>query len=385
MSSELISEANAVTVTAASRRVEKHTVFYVQPLMARYRLEVVAALQRLFKVKIFASSEGVEARGFSREQPVCEEFVETGITRLLTRRIKIQAKVFGRIVRERPDAVLIFADVTYLSLWLTLLAGRVRRVPILIHGQGLYRHTKSGLMRSLCYRAAVALSTQYVCYSEAARFSLERIGCAGSKLVVASNSLSVARTVEPSEKTGIEQGVLFLGRMRDGSNIEDLIEAVERVRRDGHPIVLHVVGDGELAEGLRRSFAHHAHIAWHGAVFDDEEIASISRACRIGCYPGAAGLSVVHMFGLSLPPLVHDRLPLHMGPEPEYVEDSINGFLYSQQGGVDALAAALKDVWSLPPETIRATATGAFSTYQQLNSPTLGQRLAEIIDRAIER
>jgi glycosyltransferase involved in cell wall biosynthesis len=382
---KLMSEKTSLGTETANRSGVKRTVFYVQPLIARYRVEVVDALGRLFKVKVFASSDGVEVRGFSRENPECEEFIETGVVHLLSKRIKIQTKVLWRIVRERPSAVLIFADVTYLSLWLALVAGRVLRVPIVIHGQGLYRHVKSGLARTLCYRMAVALSTQYVCYSEASRRSLERIGCSGSKLVVASNSLTVAQTVDPSEKTGTEEGVLFLGRLREGSNVEGLIEAVEKLRREGYSIVLHLVGGGEHGDRLQRTYAHRAHLIWHGAVFDDNEIATISRECRIGCYPGAAGLSVVHMFGLSLPPLVHDQLPLHMGPEPEYVETSRTGFLYAREGGVEALATSLREIWALPPEAIRETATGAFSKYQRLNSPTLGQRLAEVVYKVIER
>lgn len=385
VSNELMSEPGSEGAAAAGRFAAKRTVFYVQPLIARYRVEVVAALGRIFKVKVFASSHGVESRGFSREEPMCEEFVETGITRLFSQRIKIQNKVFGRIVRERPAAVLIFADVTYLSLWLALASGRALGVPVVIHGQGLYRYAKPGLLRVLCYRTAVGLSTQYVCYSEASRRSLERIGCPSSKLVVASNSLTVTQTVDPSEKTGAEQGVLFLGRLRDGSNVEYLIEAVEQMRNEGHAIVLHVVGDGELRERLKNTYSHCTHLFWHGAVFDDKEIAAISRACRIGCYPGAAGLSVVHMFGLSLPPLVHDQLPQHMGPEPEYVEDGRTGFLYSREGGANSLAASLRNIWARPPEAIQAIAACAFSKYQQLNSPTLGRRLADIVDRAVER
>lgn len=380
-----MSKNRGTAATSINRPGVAPTVFYVQPLIPRYRLEVVEALSRLFKVKLFASSDGVEQRGFSREQPVCEEFVEASISRLFLGRIKMQARVVGRIVRERPAAVLIFADVTYLSLWLALVVGRMLRVPIVIHGQGLYRHPKAGLARALCYRTAVALSARYICYSEASKRSLEQIGCTGSKLVVASNSLRVAQTVNPAEKTGAEQGVLFLGRLRDGSNVESLIEAVERMRCQGYQIVLHLVGDGEHHERLQRTYSDREHLIWHGAVFDDHEIATISRACRIGCYPGAAGLSVVHMFGLSLPPLVHDLLSLHMGPEPEYVKSGLTGFLYSQEGGVDALAAMLKRVWKLPPEAIRSTAAAAFSKYQQLNSPTLGQRMAEIVDGVIER
>ncbi|WP_321811971.1 glycosyltransferase [Burkholderia sp. BCC1985] len=363
----------------------KGVIFYVQPLIAKYRIEVISSLGEIFSVKIFANTFGIESRGFSRERPICSEFVETPISRIFGNRISMQAKVFGRIVRERPVAVLMFADVTYFSMWLALLAGRMLRVPIVIHGQGLYRYQKPGLARVLCYRIATALSAKYVCYTDASKRSLERIGCASSKLTVASNSLSISKTIHPETKTGTESGVLFIGRLRDGSNIESLIEAVEVVRRDGDAITLHVVGGGEHLERLKQAYASSCHIIWYGPIFDDDDIASVSRKCRIGCYPGAAGLSVVHMFGLSLPPLVHDRLPKHMGPEPEYVEHLKTGFLYSWDGGADALSDTLKYVWSLQPEELREIASHAFLKYQHLNTPSLGTRLAHIVDQVIRR
>ncbi|MBN3788774.1 glycosyltransferase family 4 protein [Burkholderia sp. Ac-20353] len=370
---------------AASAFKSKASVFYVQPLIARYRLEVVSSLGEIFDVKIFANTRGIESLGFSRERPACSEFIETPISRIFGNRVSMQEKVCGRIIRERPAAVLMFADVTYFSLWLTLLAGRILRVPILIHGQGLYRYQKPGLARALCYRVATALSAKYICYTEASKRSLEKIGCAPSKLAVASNSLSIAKVIRPEMKTGTESGVLFIGRLRDGSNIESLIEAVEAVRREGDAITLHVVGGGEHLERLKQAYATRSHIIWHGPIFDDEDIAMVSRKCRIGCYPGAAGLSVVHMFGLSLPPLVHDQLSKHMGPEPEYVEHLKTGFLYSQSGGADALSATLKYIWSLSPEELREIASRAFIKYQHLNAPSLGRRLAHIVDQVARR
>jgi glycosyltransferase involved in cell wall biosynthesis len=358
-------------------------VFYVQPLIARYRMEVVESLNLLFNLTVFARSEGLEESGFSREKPPCTEFVETRISRLLSRRVQMQSHVLTRIVRDRPDAVLIFADVRYLSLWLALVAGRLTGVPMLIHGQGLYRHKPAGLMRTICYRLAVALAQRYVCYTEASRASLERIGCPRAKLVVANNSLSVSHLVEPSAKSGVEEGVLFIGRLREGSHLEQLIDAVGKLRDEGHRIKLHVVGDGEFGERLRREYGGRDYVIWYGAMYDDSEIAAISRHCRVGCYPGAAGLSIVHLFALSLPPVVHDRLALHMGPEPGYVEHGRTGFVFSRDGGADGLAATLRQAWALPPDAMRAIAAAAYATYHQLNSPTLGRQLAQIVDAAV--
>lgn len=384
MENEFTSTGTGLCGSGATRPLRgRPVVFYVQPLIARYRIEVIESLNRLFCVKVFACSEGVEASGFSREKPACEEFVETRIAGPGWWRIHMQSRVLTRIVLERPDAVLIFADVRYLSLWLALLAGRLMRVPVLIHGQGLYRHRRAGLLRSVCYRLAVALAVRYVCYTDASRRSLERIGCPRAKLVVANNSLTVTCTVEPDAKTGAENGVLFIGRLREDSQIERLIEVVGRLHREGSDIALHVIGDGEHGERLKREYGNLRYVVWYGAVFDNDEIAAISRRCRVGCYPGSAGLSVVHMFALSLPPVVHDRLPQHMGPEPGYVEDGRTGFFFGRDGGADALAATLRRVWAMPPETMRAAAAAAHAVYGQLNSPTLGAQLAEIVEAAL--
>jgi len=372
------------STSADSTRIRR-TVFYVQPLIAHYRIEVVESLNRLFSVKLFASSAGIESSGFSREDPVCAEFVETQISHLFAPGINMQREVVGRIVRERPAAVLMFADVRYVSLWLALVAGRAMRIPVLIHGQGLYRHEEgAGLIRKLCYRVAVALSTQYICYTDASKRSLESAGCPSGKLIVADNSLTVAHTVDPAEKTGTETGILFLGRLRDDSNVGALIEAAGRMRDDGHEIVLHLIGGGKHAAQLKRQYGDRDYVVWYGPVFDESRIAAISRLCRIGCYPGAAGLSVVHMFGLSLPPLVHDELQRHMGPEPGYVQEGSSGFFYPREGGSEALFSTLQKVWGLQPEAMRRTAAAAFSKYQELNSPTLGRRLAEIVRAAVK-
>ena len=385
MTDKLLTDWSTASLGKSTAAADKRTVFYVQPLIAHYRMEVVESLNRLFSVKLFASSAGMESNGFLRENPACEEFVETQISHFFSPGINMQREVVGRIVRERPAAVLMFADIRYLSLWLALMAGRAMRIPVLIHGQGLYRHEEDvGMIRALCYRIAVALSTQYICYTDASKRSLESVGCPSGKLIVADNSLTVEHTVDPAEKSGKETGILFLGRLRDDSNVGALIEAVGRLRSEDHQITLHLVGGGKHGAQLKRVYGDRDYVIWYGPVFDESRIAAISRLCRIGCYPGAAGLSVVHMFGLSLPPLVHDELPRHMGPEPGYVEEGSTGFFYPREGGVDALADTLRRVWTMSPEMMRAASTAAYSKYQQLNSPTLGRKLAEIVRASLK-
>src|SRR5215469_1245450 len=87
---EIISSGTTVCESESGARLKRPVVFYVQPLIARYRIEVIESLNRLFSVKVFACSAGVEASGFSRERPDCDEFVETHIAGLPSRRVRMQ-------------------------------------------------------------------------------------------------------------------------------------------------------------------------------------------------------------------------------------------------------------------------------------------------------
>ena len=98
----------------------------------------------------------------------------------------------------------------------------------------------------------------------------------------------------------------------------------------------------------------------------------------MGCYPGHAGLSVVHYMGLSLVPVVHDRLDLHMGPEPSYVVDLENGRRFSYSDASLSLPRVLIELFQ--PGAVTTLADRAFQTYSVLNTPSLGTRLARIIE-----
>jgi hypothetical protein len=72
-----------------------------------------------------------------------------------------------------------------------------------------------------------------------------------------------------------------------------------------------------------------------------------------------------------------------MGPEPEYVVDGKTGFLFSHEGGPDALFSRLERIWNLSAGDVRRVSLNAFNKYEALNSPTLGERLAMIVREVV--
>jgi hypothetical protein len=112
-------------------------------------------------------------------------------------------------------------------------------------------------------------------------------------------------------------------------------------------------------------------------VYDAEQIRKISLDCFAGCYPGNAGLSVVHMMSLSLPVITHDDLRAH-GPEPSFIRDGVSGWLYDHADPEPALYHAVRSLASDPAKVARMR-QNAFADYQSLAHPSLAERLWAII------
>ena len=188
------------------------------------------------------------------------------------------------------------------------------------------------------------------------------------------NSVLNRFPVPPEEKTGIERGILFVGRLRRGSGISLLLRVMRRLKEEGDlPFTLHVVGDGEEAGELRREAADCSWVTWHGAA-SDAELSNISRQCLFGCYPGSAGLSVVHMMSLSLPVIIHNDLSCHEGPEPSYIRDGVHGLLYDHDNAEQSLYHLLQRVAAVPDQ-IGKMQRPSFEEYQCLTNPSYAQRL----------
>lgn len=353
----------------------------VQPYLTAYRLPVFDALARHFPGTLLASSPPPAGSGYGEPDIVgtaIRRHVRLPERRLLGGRLLWQQGLLTLILRERPARILITANPRALSTWAALLLGRLLGIPCHGHGQGFYDKPAPPRWLVLTYRAMLALMRRYIAYSASGAESLRRAGVNG-RLAVADNSLELDAITSPAEKSGGETGVLFLGRLREGHRLELLIESLGAARqRTGLPLQLHIVGDGAERAALQQRYADALWLHWHGGRYGHAAVRDIARDCRVGCYPGDAGLSVVHYMGLSLVPVVHDRLDLHMGPEPSYVIDGDNGRRFDHADARASLAEVLVQLFT--SDDCRTLAVRAHARYRALNEPPLGVRIARILD-----
>ena len=353
----------------------KSKLMLVQPVMASYRYDYFLSLASHFDLTCFADRR---TRGGFLEECSGLNVVHSPILEFLGGRVIFQKGVLAGVL-QKPDFIFINANIRNITLWLLLLISRLIGVKVILHGQGLYKVEKVNLFTKLVYILAILFSTRYVCYTSISKSSLEFLpSFIFKKLRVVNNTL-INKFENPPEIKDLDvTGVLFLGRLREGCELERLVSNVQLVnslsRRQVH---IHVIGSGDLESYYTEKYKELSFITFYGAIYDQEVIRDISKNCLVGCYPGAAGLSVVHYMSLSLIPLVDGDITRHMGPEPSYVKDGVNGFLFD--GDVeDGISRVLLKLLRSP--SLSDISHKAYSTYEELRTPGWDQSIINLIE-----
>src|SRR6185312_7486658 len=108
----------------------------LEPLLALYRLPVYRALARRFETTLICSPSGPGAWfGVAEPAPDGIRVVEVPTHRLCSWPVSLvwQEGVVSTLEKIRPDAVIMYADLNYLSGWRVLSWRRQRRCQVFLH------------------------------------------------------------------------------------------------------------------------------------------------------------------------------------------------------------------------------------------------------------
>ncbi len=354
----------------------------IQPLLVSYRKDFFNEISEYFdKVIIFANLRA--SNGFKSEvQGNFEKFH----TEILGKRKKLyfQKGIVFSIIKDRPTAIYLTADFRAIHYYLLLLLAKILGLPIFAHGQGLYDKPNPNVIYKILFKFTIKLSSQYICYTQSVYDSLIAIGIPKNKLSVMDNTILNHYPIQPKEKNILSNKILYIGRLRNGSNLKLLFDAMRILKEENIEVTLDVIGDGEK----RVEFEEYAKkididVNFLGAIYDDKIISELSKDCKIGVYPGDAGLSIVHYMSLSLVPIVHSQLSKHMGPEPSYIENKINGVLFEREN-IASLVKSMKIV--LQNDELREKiAQHAYTSYTQLSDPSMAEKFIKIVTPYMKR
>ena len=349
----------------------------IQPLLASYRVNFFNELFDHYKsVTVYARLQAGEGFG---------SITDANFTRVHTplfgRRslLYFQVGVISSIIKKRPKLIFITADFRAIHFWVVLIVSTFLKIPVFSHGQGLYNKVSPSLLHRFMFKTSVYLSSQYVCYTPSVARSLIDIGIKHRNLMVVDNTIVNKFTVAPIEKLRHGTRILYIGRMRSGSGLPLLFDAVALLSKQGIHVGLDLVGDGIEFNKLKRLATFlNIDVNFYGSIYDDKEISVLSKKSSIGVYPGDAGLSVVHYMSLSLIPVVHSDLPKHMGPEPSYIMAGKNGLLF-RRGDSVSLANVLSELL-LDKQLMHKIAIESFKTYQELSELSMAKKIINKMD-----
>jgi glycosyltransferase involved in cell wall biosynthesis len=351
-------------------------IIIVQPYITKYRLPVFNELTDEFDVLI-AASTNTSFGQISKEEIGNVNILELKETSFFNNKIFWQKGIIGAIVSNKPDYIYFSANPRYLSFWVAAFIANILRIKVIFHGQGLYNKLTPSIINKVTYFLFNYLCRVYICYTDSCKNSLKNLPIY-NKCLVAENS--IVNSAFNSVGSTSNNGILYIGRLREGTNIELLIKSITNIyKTENESIKLFVIGGGDLLSFYKNKYKNFDFIVFIGEVYDAEKITNISTKCFAGCYPGDAGLSVLHYMSLSLAPIAHSSLHLHMGPEPSYICDKSNGILFKRNSEKSLTKAILKLKHN--PSLLSSVQKKAFESYKNLTNPTLGQRLKKIINQ----
>ncbi|MCU1302741.1 MAG: glycosyl transferase family 1 [Candidatus Sulfotelmatobacter sp.] len=357
-------------------------VCVVQPILSNYSLPVFLELAQHCEVDLFFSLAPKES-GFGEislpSVPNIRYFPVATWKPFGDRIGMFQRGLVGYILRQRPDAIFLSANLREFSFWCAAFCGWMLGILVYAHGHGPFKKKTISVLYRVMMQALLRMLTSYICYAPIVQQSFVDYGFDPGKLSVAHNSLINLDMVRPEEKKGDEKGILFVGRLRKNNQLQLLIRVITRIRdTDGLPLSLHVIGTGEEAARLREEARNCPWIVFYGGVYDFSRIRDVSLNCFLGCYPGNAGLSVEHMMSLSLAVITHDDLQAHAGPEPSFIRNGASGLLYDHADPEPSLYQAIRSL-ACDPEKLAKMQKEAFAEYCNLVTPSLAERFWQIL------
>jgi glycosyltransferase involved in cell wall biosynthesis len=344
------------------------SLIILQPVLYDYRAQVLNGLNLLLPTYAIAS--------LKTQAPACS-FVDIPSRHPF---LWLGAAINAYFRTSRFRIVFIPAYTSHPGILLCALFFYFSRVPILVHGQALFKKPRPSFLDILISSFWLSLSTRYLSYSSIGLDGPFDLPVYRQKVIVLLNRFeslsslgldSFSPNYRSFDGDNTALRLLFIGRDRPGSELSLAVQLVRDLRAKGLNIFLELIGVSSQDEDG---------IHCHGPLFA-KSIVPVADECHIGIYPGDAGLSVLHYMALGLCPIVHGDLRMHSGPEPSYVTDGITGCLFDR-GSRLSLTKTLLFLYSNPDKLMQMR-VNAHSFAKQLLGYRLSDQLYTIIKSLI--
>lgn len=281
----------------------------------------------------------------------------------LAGRVLFQSKVIRLALRRDIESMIFLGSAHFATTWLSAAAARLTGKRVLFWSHGW---TSPDLgVKKICRLAFYRLAHGMLLYGHHAKRIGIRMGWRPEDLHVIYNSLDYSaqvatrQAVHEAELTttresffGARAGnptLICAGRLIAMRRLDLLLEAMCRLKKEGRPVNLLLVGDGPEGALLRNcAQCSGLTVHFHGSCYDESVLARLFMASDLLVMPGRIGLAAIHSLGYGTPVLTHDD-PHDQGPEWEAVIPGFNGAHFAHNDSSD-LARAISEWFKRAPE-----------------------------------
>ena len=347
----------------------------IQPYLAKYRVDLFNEVSKNYdEINIISSIDKNYKYGL---------YLKTKFKNILLKRINffyfyLQIGIEINIIKLKPDKIFIAGDFRNLNFWSVLILSKLKSIPLYVHGQGLYKKYKRTYLHKFLFLFMLIFCKKYICYNEFVKKDLLRFNIKSKKLVFLNNSI-INPYKSPPYKDKNKKDVVFIGRLRRGSNVTLLFQALKNLKEKHNiSLKLKIIGDGEEKANLMKIVKlNKLDVKFYGEIYDLKKITKICKKSQFGIYPGDAGLSIVHFMSLSIVPIIHKNFTRHSGPEPSYVNKK-NGLFFKRQS-LSSLTNLLIKISKMSPRNIYDLSKNSYQTYLRLNKVKMSDNLIKIL------
>lgn len=287
-------------------------------------------------------------------------------------------KGIGRLIRDkRYDRYLMLGEPMVLSTWWNLIQRRLfypkKRIYLWSHGW----YGREGFLKKWLKRVFFGLADHVFTYGDYAREEAIKQGFDGSKITPIHNSLDHSKQIglrKDLVKSDIYSNhfgnnnptLIFIGRLTHVKRIDQLLDAISRLNKQGEKYNLILIGTGEAHNELNvkaKALGIERQIWFYGACYDDNQNAQLIYDADLCVAPGNVGLTAMHTMVFGTPVLTHDDFAWQM-PEFEAIHPGETGAFF-HRGDVAALAEGIHDWFAMHPnrESVRQACYDEIDTF----------------------
>ena len=275
-----------------------------------------------------------------------------------------------RLLFKPYDVYILDGEPYCLSAWVMLLLAKALGKETIAWTHGWYG--REGWLKRIIKKVFYQLHDKLMVYSQYAIALMEREGIAKNKLFCIANSLDSDRqkairdTLSDMDTyaqhfRNVNPCVIYCGRIQHSKKLDLLLQALKRLKDEGHLVNVIFVGkdvDGVGLTALAEDLGLEEQVWMYGPCYDDAVLGQLFHDAYVCVSPGNVGLTAVHALTFGCPIITHDNFP-YQAPEFEAIVPGLTGDFF-RQGDVNDLAAKILNWTSKNKEQRRQVRQAAY-------------------------